>query len=361
MMPNLFGRTLSRSQLERYTGASWQVGGIRHLRFVEGVEDGTDVIQFDTGTGLTFNVLPGRGLDIASAKYCAASLSYDTPTGEAHAAHFDPQGIGWLKTFFSGLLTTCGLTWAGAACDDQGVVLGIHGRYSHIPCRYLKTGDEWIGNTRRLWVAGEIRESVIFGPNIVLRRTISTEIGSNTITIEDAVRNEAFEPVPHQLIYHINIGFPVLDENTELLINSKWRPRDAEAEKGKELYNHFETPKAGYAEKAYYHDIVSDKKGFCHSALVNPKFANERGIGVHVRHRKKELHRFCQWKMMGAGTYVCGLEPANCSVQGRAHDRADGALVFLKPGEERNYLVEISVLPDNDAIAVVRKLIGENK
>ncbi len=352
-MATLFDRNWNRNQLERYTGAAWQVGGVRHMRFVEGVEDGTDVVQFDTGTGLIFNVLPHRGLDIASAKFCGASLSYDTPAGEAHPTHFDPHGIGWLKTFFSGLLTTCGLTWAGAACEDQGVSLGIHGRYSHTPCRYLKIGDEWIGNTRRLWVSGEIRESVIFGPNIVLRRTISTELGSNTITIEDHVRNEAFEKIPHQLIYHINIGFPVLDENTELLIDSKWWPRDDEAEKGKEEYNRFETPKAGYAEKAYYHDIKPDRKGFCHLALVNRRFENGKGIGVHVRHRKKELHRFCQWKMMGAGTYVCGLEPANCSVQGRAHDRQDGTLVFLKPGEERYYFVEISVLPDNDAINAI--------
>ncbi len=119
-MPHLFGRNYSKSQLERYTGASWQVGGVRHMRFVEGPEDGTDVVQFDTGTGLNFNVLPSRGLDIASAKYCGASLSFDTPSGEAHPGHYDPQGLGWLKTFFGGLLTTCGLSWAGAPCEDQG-------------------------------------------------------------------------------------------------------------------------------------------------------------------------------------------------------------------------------------------------
>jgi len=349
-MANLFGKNWNEKQLNRYTGAKWQAGGIRRMRFAEGPEEGTEVVQFDAGNGLTFNAIPSRGLDIASAKFCGASLSFDAPMGEVHPAYFDPQGLGWLRSFFSGLVTTCGLSWAGAPCVDQGEALGLHGRYSHLPARQLKIGDEWAGNNRRLWVSGEFRECNLFGPNIASSRTVSIELGSLTIRIEDIVRNEGFSAAPHQMLYHINIGFPVVDENTRLLANSTITPRDAEAEAGKEAYDRFEAPKAGYKEKVYYHDIKPDKKGFGCAALVNPEFNNGQGLGVCVRYRKKELHRFGQWKMMGAGTYVCGLEPANCSVQGRAHDREDKTLIFLKPGEERRYLVEISVLPDNKAI-----------
>jgi len=149
----------------------------------------------------------------------------------------------------------------------------------------------------------------------------------------------------------------VVDETTEFLVRSEVTPRDAEAEKGKEEFNRFESPKVGYKEKVYYHDIRPDTKGFCHAALVNPVLGEETGLGVHVRYRKQELHRFAQWKMMGAGAYVCGLEPCNCSVQGRSHDREDGSLVYLKPGEERRYLVEISVLPNSEAIHEIRKII----
>lgn len=357
-MPKLYGKNWTHKQLQSYTGACWQAGGVRHLRFVEGPEDGTHVVQFDTGTGLTFNVLPSRGLDIASAKYRGASLSFDLPAGEAHPAHFDPQGLGWLKTFFSGLVTTCGLTWAGAPCVDRGEALGLHGRYSHLAARNLKIGDEWIGDQRKLWVSGDVRESVIFGPNILMRRTISTELGSNTIRIEDSVRNEGFQAQPHMLIYHINIGFPVLSETTELLANSTTvTPRDAEAEKGIAHYNTFDKPTAGYKEQVFYHDIKPDVKGMCQAALINPAFDNGQGLGVCVSYRKKELHRFGQWKMVGVGDYVCGLEPANCSVQGRDHDREDGTLIFLKPGEETNYLTEISVLPNNESIDGLRKKI----
>jgi hypothetical protein len=41
--------------------------------------------------------------------------------------------------------------------------------------------------------------------------------------------------------------------------------------------------------------------------------------------------------------YALGLEPANCSVLGRAADRAAGRLPILAPGESRTTSLEISV------------------
>ena len=358
-MPTLFGKNWNRQQIQKYTGAPWQAGSIRHMRFVEGTEDGTDVVQFDTGTGLYFNVLPQRGLDISTAKYQGASLALEMPAGEAHPSFLDPRGLGWLKSFYVGLITTCGMTWAGAPCNDQGEELGLHGRISHLPSRNLKISDEWVGNDRILSVSGEIRESVLFGPHLLLKRKISTIVGSNTIILEDTVRNEGFEKTPHQMLYHINIGFPVVDEETMLLADSKVKPRDAEAEKGIDAYNTFEAPQPGYKEQCFYHEVKQDSKGFCDIALVNPAFNQGQGLGIHLRYRKNELHRFAQWKNMMAGGYVCGLEPCNCSVQGRAHDRDDKSLIFLNPGEERNYYLELTVLPDNEAIQEMSKLMGK--
>lgn len=356
-MPQLYGKNITKNQLQKYIGAEWQAGGVRKMRFVDGQEDGTDVIQFETGTGLYFNVLPSRGLDIASAKYGGASLSFDLPAGEAHPAHFDPRGIEWIKTFCGGLVTTCGMTWAGAPNNDQGEELGLHGRFSHLAARNLQIGDEWNGNSRVLWVAGEIREARLFGANIVCRRKISTEVGSNTILIEDKVTNEGFKKQPHQYLYHINIGYPVMDENTELLINSKVTARDDFSRESIEHCRRFEPPVADIREKVYYHDSKADKKGMAHAALVNEKFNNGQGLGVHIRYRQNELHRFTQWKNTAMGEYVCGLEPCNCSVEGRAKDRGDGSLIYLKPGEEKQYILEINVLPDAKAIQAVKKLI----
>jgi hypothetical protein len=49
-----------------------------------------------------------------------------------------------------------------------------------------------------------------------------------------------------------------------------------------------------------------------------------------------------EWKMMGEGAYVVGLEPANCHVEGRCVERERGTLQILEPGESRRYRLEIS-------------------
>ena len=40
-----------------------------------------------------------------------------------------------------------------------------------------------------------------------------------------------------------------------------------------------------------------------------------------------------QWKQIGQGAYVAGLEPATNWTIGRAAERAAGRLKFLEPGE----------------------------
>ena len=47
--------------------------------------------------------------------------------------------------------------------------------------------------------------------------------------------------------------------------------------------------------------------------------------------------------MMGQGTYVVGLEPANCRSGGRSQERARGTLQSLQPGEQREFNLEIEV------------------
>ena len=54
--------------------------------------------------------------------------------------------------------------------------------------------------------------------------------------------------------------------------------------------------------------------------------------------------------MNGEGTYVIGLEPANCWVEGRAKEREQGTLQYIEPGGRRHYEVEIGVLSTNAEI-----------
>ena len=67
------------------------------------------------------------------------------------------------------------------------------------------------------------------------------------------------------------------------------------------------------------------------------------GLAAAVRYRATELPVLTQWKMMGAGEYVCGLEPGTAIVTGRDKARELGQVITLQPGEQRQYLVEIGV------------------
>ena len=58
---------------------------------------------------------------------------------------------------------------------------------------------------------------------------------------------------------------------------------------------------------------------------------------------KKELPFFTEWKMMGKGEYVLGLEPGNCTPDGRDVMRKEGKLAFLKPGEEKSQTITIKI------------------
>ena len=47
---------------------------------------------------------------------------------------------------------------------------------------------------------------------------------------------------------------------------------------------------------------------------------------------------------MGAGTYVCGLEPSNAPLASRTELKNRSALPVLQPGESREFHVELGIV-----------------
>src|ERR687888_314030 len=72
----LYGREWTRSELLERVGDVSQVGGARPIRYAEGPEDGVPAVQVRTGGGLSFTVLPGRGLDLGEAHFNGAPLCW---------------------------------------------------------------------------------------------------------------------------------------------------------------------------------------------------------------------------------------------------------------------------------------------
>ncbi len=358
-MAQLYGNRYDKAELLAHVGDISQVARIKPYRLIEGLEDGVLALDVTTGSGLGYTVLPGRGMDISSASYNGRSLAWRSATTDTHAAHFDHEGEngrGWLRGFYGGLVVTCGLTWAGANATEDGQQYGLHGRISNLPATNVSWDGEWEGDEYVMTVRGKMRQATVFGENLQLTRTITSRLGEKRLFLHDVVENLGSQRTEHMMLYHINIGFPVVNDQARLLAPTiTATPRDSEAIKGQDRYTHFQAPEAGFQEQVYFHEFAQAEDGRVTTAIVDettPSSDNsDPGIGVYCTYSPSELPRFIEWKMMGSGTYVVGMEPANCMVMGRPHDRAEGTLQFLAPGEKREYHLEIGVLAGPDEIA----------
>jgi hypothetical protein len=347
-MPTLFGRHWTRDELRRHSGTLRQIGGVTRYTLQEGPEREVEICELRTGSGLRFGVSPSRGMDIVWAEHNGRSLCWNSSTGIVHPAFYEESNFGWLRGFYGGLLTTCGLSSFGPVSEDEGEFYGIHDRASYLPATNVQSGETWQGDECEIWCSGQVRQTRVFGPNLLLTRRIAAHLGQNTITVHDLIENEGFEPVPMTILYHCNFGFPVVSEYSQVRAPSrKCTPRDAAAEVGAERWMQLEAPQPGYAERVYFHDMTPDDSGFVRAEIWNEQLK----FGAYVGYRADTLPFFTQWKMMGAGTYVCGLEPSNAPLATRSELRERGLLPILEPGEAREFHLELGVMEEADAVA----------
>jgi len=359
----VYGNKYSVDNLRRRVGNMDQIAGIRTVQLDDGNERPTRAAVIHTGEGLEVTVLLDRCLDIASASYNGRAMGWRSATGDVAPQYFEPEGIRWLRSYFGGLVTTCGLTHVGAPRPESALLgNGLHGRIGNTSARNIKITQEWKGERYALSVSGTMRETVVFGENLTLTRTVSTRLGENRFWIHDVVTNEGFNATKYMLLYHCNIGWPALDAGSAMLSPSRLvAPRDAEAEDGKENWWKMDPPVHQYREKCYYHDMAPDKDGGVAVALVNDGFARGNGFGVYVKYNKKELPRFVQWKQMGEQDYVIGFEPCNCGVEGRQIDEELGLLHTLEPGESKTVALEFGVIANQQELDAFKSAMPKVK
>ena len=222
-MPKLFGRNYDKRQLLDRVGDISQLIYARRGTSSEGFARGADQIEVGNASGLNFTVLPGRALDIASASYKGQSLCFRASPGDVGPAFYEPQGSGWLRGWFGGLVTSCGMTFTGHPEKDaelENEEMPLHGRLSYIPARDVSVDGAWQGDDYRIKIGGKMREAVVFGTNLEMTRQLSTTLGEKCIRIRDRIENLSVDPSPLMFVYHCNPGFPILDAGTRLLLNS---------------------------------------------------------------------------------------------------------------------------------------------
>ena len=343
-MPRLFGRNYNKQQLLDLVGDMTQLAGARKAELVEGNERGSDLIEVFNASGLCFSILPGRSLDIASAHYKGMSLCFRGNTGDLGPAFYEPQGYGWMRGFFGGLVTSCGMTFTGhpeVDPEEENEELGLHGRLSFIPAKGVVAESNWEGEDYIVRIRGKMREAVVFGTNLELTREISTVLGEKRLRIYDRIENLSVDPSPLMFVYHTNPGFPILDSGTRLVVNSQKTTEWLEdKEVGPEDYEVAKAPQGEAHDDVFIHHPIADAEGNVHVGLINDGLK----LGLNWKFPVKELPILTHWQHFHRGTYVTGIEPGNVSMLGRSWNRKNGLLNHIQPGEVREFHLEIGII-----------------
>lgn len=356
---------VSRHDLARYGSASGQAFGVQAITLEDGAERGLRCLDFRTGAGLRFRIVVDRAFDIASAEFEGVPLGWTSPTGLRHPGlheNADESGLGWLRSF-SGLMVTAGLDHTlGPASEPADhynypgrshVGFGLHGRVANLPGRLLGYGEVWDGDRCTLWCEGEVRQAAVFGENLQLVRRIEAVVGDTCLTIRDQVTNLGFSPTPHMLLYHINLGYPLLDAGAEYLApvrHTIWAAHEDRLETQGVGWRIQSAPRAGFGEQVFEHALAADNDGRVASALVNRTLRNGRGLGFVVETRQAEFPCQFQWQNFQEGLYALAIEPSTNHAPGRAFAHARDELIWLAHGETRSYSTTLGVLDGVRAI-----------
>jgi hypothetical protein len=260
--------------------------------------------------GIELRVHPRRGLDVGAAWFRGLPLAWIAPAGEGGA-----EAAGWRDAWGGGLVTTCGLDNVGAPSEG----IGLHGTYTFLPARDVASER----SVSEVVVRGTVDEP----RGLRVERTIRTAVGAGRVELVDATVNTAEKPLEAPLLYHVNLGWPLWDTGARVETDAgEVRPRDDEAAP----HDWSAAPEPAPAPERVWEHV-----GATRAAVINERLR----LRVTI---ESDLPRLWQWVDPAPGVYALGIEPANSSVLGRAHDRAEGRLPFLQPGEERTTRIAVA-------------------
>jgi len=339
-----------------------QLGGIETSVLDNGPAKGTRIAWFNTGSGLRYKVVIDRGLDIVDAFYNQYGLAWLSHGGVTASRPDANTGIEWLWSFAGGLLTTCGLTHVGGPETDEFGERGLHGRISNVPAQIesIVQPDPAAGKLQ-MSITAVMKQSRVFGPNLELRRTISSTIGEPTIRIHDVVTNLANTPSPHMILYHCNFGWPLVDEGAEIVWKGKCVSRGMDMDNAifnsKHDFRKCQKPldsHRGTGEACGFINAAASKSGICTVGLYN----RELNLVLVMKYKKKQLPCLANWQHWGPGEYVTALEPGTNPPIGQSQARKQKKLIHIAPSKSRTYDLTMTVLTDERRINRFLKAAG---
>lgn len=290
-----------------------QVASIRRYILTEGREKGLDVLDCDNGK-IRFLLNVSKACDIMQLYHEGQNMSFVSKNG------FTKREIPFLSRFEGGMLYTCGLDSVGGREGFE-----LHGTLHNIPAQIIRAECDENG----IIVEAIIRDTTLFGKNLVLKRKIFTAIGGGSVTLEDTLINEGYKTEEYCLLYHINVGYPMLDDGAKILADvESYTPRTAWAKQNEATMYEMSAPVPNQEESCYFLKLKKPEISLVHEKL---------GKKFTVSYSGDTLPYFVEWKSMASGDYALGLEPCTTELDDRF------AYKTLQAGERAFFGITLSV------------------
>lgn len=297
--------------------------------------------------GIDVELLPDRGLDVGAAWYRGTPLSWTSPVGRGTPLD-SPRGQDWVDRFRGGLVTTCGTDNIGPATGDAG----MHGRHSHLPATEVRTDVRRDGDATVVRVSGTVEDVSMFGRRVVVSRTVETRTDSPVLVLRDVVENTGFEAVPLPLLYHVNLGAPLVVPGTRVRSG-------AEQVRAREPAPHVPDPSTlpqpgdGSPEAVFEHHGLEVVDGQASVVVTSPAWET----AAVVSWTAEALPRLYQWVWPTRRGWALAVEPSTAALFGPDRGTPREA-PLLQPGATLTTGLTVRLVPRDEAPGAAAPLDG---
>ena len=261
-----------------------QIAYVRRYTLNGGKEDGLRVIEVNNGK-LRFMLNESKALDVMQMWHDNVNLSFISKNG------FTKREIPFMRRFEGGMMYTCGF-------DDVGGRDGyeLHGTFHNNPALVIECKCDEQG----IKIVAETEDTELFGKNLVMRRTVTTSLLSDELDIQDELINRGTKMEDYALLYHINVGYPMLDEGVTITSDAiSVTPRN-------------EWSKQNLADRTVRKPNVDNQQETCYFVInKTPKIVVENkkiNKTFTLSYSDQTLPYFVQWNGGSSGDYALGTE-----------------------------------------------------
>ena len=290
-----------------------QVASVTRYTVNSGKGVGLKVIDCNNGK-IRFLLNESKALDVMQLYHEGVNVSFLSKNA------FTLREINFDNRFEGGMLYTCGFDSVGGRSGYE-----THGSFHNTTAEVTRAEC----NENGIIIEADIRNSALFGKNLLIKRRVYSEINSSSVRVSDTLINEAYRPEDYCVLYHVNFGYPMLDEGAEIVGDiESISPRTPWAEENIATAKLIEKPLPNKEETCYYLQMNEPE-----IALINNKL-NKKAT---LKYSGDTLPCFIEWKSMASGDYALGLEPTTTLLDDNfEYDTIDA-------GEKIDFFIEISV------------------